>query len=159
MAAPPALSIREQIFVDLKTTLEGITQANGYAWDIGTVSRGQLAPLETSLLPLAGIMPAEDPPEYRPGTLHRRLLFATRLWVDVTLAAETASGLEALIADVQLALRVDPQRSGLAEDTREAEGIGIKWLYLPGGETLAGADIFWEIDYKTALNSPLAGPD
>ena len=41
---PPALSIREQLFANLKTTLESITIAHGYATDIGTVTRGALSP-------------------------------------------------------------------------------------------------------------------
>jgi len=154
MAAPPALSIREQLCLDLVSTLQGVTIANGYTWDIGTVSRGQLAPLEISLLPLAAVMPLQDIPVYGAGVLRRTFTVKLRLWVDVALKAETAPGLESLLADVQRAIRVDAQRSTLAEDTRE---VDITYLYLVESETLAGADLDIEIDYRTDLDSPLVG--
>lgn len=150
---PPALSLREGIFADLKTTLETITTANGYATDIGTVTRGLLAPLETSVLPAASLLPVSDEPDYAPGTLRRQLTCTVRVWIDVALT-ETATALEALIADVQQALVMDPHRSGLAEDTREG---AVNYIYLQSVETLAGADIVFQVDYKTELDSPRTG--
>lgn len=147
---PPALSLREEIFRNVQTTLAAITANGTYASMLATIGRGHIPPLETSALPIAAILPVTDEPDDAPQTLRRTLTLTVRVWVDVALA-DTASTLEALIADVQYALQVDPRRGGHAENTRE---ITLTYLYLQNTETLAGADIGIQIDYKTALTSP-----
>lgn len=145
------LSVREQIMRDLKTTLEGITVANGYATDIGTVTRGVGSPLETSELPMASLLPVNDLLEYMPQAAQRVLTVTVRVWVDIDALADVASALEALMADVEEIMQVDPRRGGYAENTRT--GV-TQYIYVEASETLAGADIAFEIDYKVSLASP-----
>lgn len=147
---PPALSLRELIFQDVETTLEGISVANGYATNIGTIGRGNIPPLETSTLPIAAILPASDEPTPTPQTSRRALTFVIRVWID-TAQPNTATALEALIADIQQALQVDPYRDGHAENTLD---MTLQYIYVQHTETLAGADIGVQVDYKTSLTSP-----
>lgn len=147
---PPALSVREQIFAHIATTLATITVANGYATDLLTIGRGNIPPLETSMLPIAAILPASDEPDPTPQTSRRALTLVIRVWVD-TAQPNTATVLEALIADVQHVLQVDPYRGGHAENTLDR---ALQYLYLQNTETLAGADIGVQVDYKTSLTSP-----
>lgn len=133
----------------LETTLRAITTANGYATDIGTVTRGMLSPLETSVLPTASLLPVNDLPEYMPQALQRTLTVTVRVWVDVT--QDVAAALEALIADVQEVMQVDTRRGLTAINTREGP---VQYLYLQSTESLAGCDVSFEIDYKTALTTP-----
>lgn len=155
MAAPPGDSLREQILTNVETTLALITTIGGYSVNIGTVSRGHLAPLETFALPTASILPVTDEPNYGAGVLRRVLTFTVRVWIDTATLANVGSMLEGVIADVERVLRVDARRAGLAEDTREG-GSGVSYLYLVSSESLAGCDIHIEVDYKTTINSPLA---
>lgn len=143
-------SIREQLFQELVTTLQTITVTNGYATDIGTVTRGHLSPLESFGLPFASILPIDDPPEYVVGVLNRELGFVIRLWIDDT-AVDAPTTLEALLADVQKALMVDTARGGLAQHTLEQ---GVQYLYVVSTERLAGADIRWQCPYKTTFGDP-----
>lgn len=150
---PPGLTLREQIYRDIMAALATITTANGYATDIGTLTRGMLAPMETSVLPTASLLPVQDVPEYGAQTLRRQLTCTVRVWVDVAVN-DTAPTLEALVGDVQQALEVDTSRGGLADVTLEGP---VQYLYLQATETLSGADIAWEVHYKTALTTPRVG--
>ena len=149
-------SIREQLLANVRTTLLLITVAGGYSVNIGTVSRGHLSPLETFSLPSASILPVTDRPEYGAGVLRRVLTFTVRVWIDTATLANVGTVLEGVIADVERVLRVDSRRAGLAEDTREGEG-GVQYIYLASTETLAGADLHVDVDYKTSIASPLVG--
>jgi hypothetical protein len=146
-----SLSLREQLYRDVMATVAMITTANGYATNIGTLTRGALAPLETAILPSLSLVPVSDETELGPGVLRRRLTFAFRAWVDTELA-DTATALEALIADVQRVMQVDALRGGLAEETLEGT---VTYIYLQSTETLSGADIAFEVHYKTQQDSPL----
>lgn len=147
-------SIREQILANIATTLATITLAGGYSVNIGTVSRGHLSPQETFGLPTASILPVSDTPEHRPGTLWRVLTLTIRLWVDIT-GGTIATYLEGVIADVQKVMQVDTRRGGVAETTLEGP---LQYLYLVNAETLAGADVGFDINYKSSIASPLVGP-
>ena len=151
---PPPLSLREGIFLDVLAALATITTANGYGSTLAAVTRGIQAPLETHLLPSASLCPETDEPLYRPQTLERQLTLTVRLWVDTATPATAAAALELLIADVEQALVVDPRRGGLAEDTRETL---VTYVYLQSVETLAGADVSFQVDYLSSLTSARIG--
>ena len=151
MAAPPGPSVREQILANVETTLLGITMANDYATDIGTVARGHLSPLEQFGLPFASVLPVQDVPEYSVGVLRRELTLTIRVWIDDT-PIEAPVTLEALVADIQRIMQVDNHRGALAEMTLEGP---VQYIYLTSTERLAGADIGYTIHYKTPLTTPL----
>jgi len=151
--AAPALSLRQGILAHLMSTLASITTANGYASTLGTITLGMLAPMETSILPAASLLPVSDKPDYAPQTLRREFTVTVRVWVDVALA-DVPAVLDALIADVQQALVVDARRGGLAEDTRE---LDVSYIYLQSVETLAGVDLSFIVEYKTDLATPRSG--
>ena len=148
---PPALSVREKIYEDIVATLNTITVSNGYATTLGTVRRGALSPLETDVMPTASLIPVSDEPTYGVGVNRWQITCTIRIWIDAVSIATAAATLEALIADVQVALQVDNRRSGNAEQT--LTGL-IQYLYLQSTETIAGADLVFMIDYKTSLTSP-----
>lgn len=151
-----AESLREGILAHLETTLAGMTVLGGYVNDIGTITRGLLAPLEGGTFPCASVLPAQDVPEAGASSVSRReLTCAIRAWVDTALVTETAQALEAFVADIQRALQVDTTRGGLAEYTMEGP---LQYIYLEARGTMAGADIGIEIHYRTAIGSPLSGP-
>lgn len=150
----PAASRREQILANVATTLAGITTAGGYSVNIGIVSRGHMSTLETFGLPTASILPVSDQPDYGAGVLRRVLTVIIRLWVDVA-GGTVATYLEGVIADVQRIMQVDSRRGGLAETTLE---VSLQYLYLVEAETLAGADVGYDIAYETKITTPLEGP-
>jgi len=151
---PPAASRREQILANVATTLAMITLAGGYSVNIGTVSRGHLSPLETFGLPTASILPVSDQPEYGAGVLRRVLTLTIRLWIDVA-GGTVATSLEGAIADVQRVMQVDSRRGGCAETTLEGP---LQYLYLVDAQTLAGADVGYDIPYETKITTPLEAP-
>lgn len=149
---PVALSLRELIFQDVVTTLETITTGNGYASDLGVVTRGGLSPLETEATSTwASLLPVSDEPTYGAGVNRWQLTFLVRTWIDVATTTEAAAALEALIADIQQALQVDQRRGGYAEAT--LDGL-LQYRYLDATMTVAGADIGFLVHYKTTQASP-----
>lgn len=150
MAAPPQASIIELLQQNIVTTLAGITVVNGYAWDIGSVSRGHLSPLETFALPCASLIPVQATTEIRVGARWWEFLFTIRVWVDVALA-DVGHRLEDLVCDVQRVLEVDSQRGGYAEYTLPQT---VQYIYLESTERLAGADLSFQCDYKVSLADP-----
>lgn len=143
-------SIREQLFQEVVATLQAITIANGYDTTLATVTRGHLSPLESFALPFASVLPLDDTPEYVVGVLNRSLNFTVRVWIDDA-PATAPTTLEALLADIQVALMADTTRSGLAQHTLEQ---GVQYLYTVSTERLAGADIRWECPFKTTFENP-----
>lgn len=154
MAAPPNLSLRQQILQNVADTLATVTTANGYSTTIGTISLGSMSPLESLGLPFVSVLPVSDTPAYGAQVLRRTLLFTCRLWVDVPVGGSAVPGLEGLLADIEHALRTDSLRGGMAHDTRE---MGVNYVYLVSSERLEGADVHFEIDYTTTIASPLVG--
>lgn len=144
------LSLRELILLDVLATLATITTGNGYATTLGRVTRGMLSPLETYALPLATILPVDDRPEIGSQVVRRVLALVIRLWIDDA-PADSPATLEALVADVQVAMQVDETRSGYAEYSLEGP---IQYIYLASTERLAGCDIAYDIAYKTVITSP-----
>ena len=150
----PDTPILELLQQDLLAALNGITPESGYFTRIGTLSRGQLSPLETDRLPTASLLPVQDLPDYGAGVLRRVFTFTVRVWVDVVNVGDAPRVLGEFISDVQRRLVVDPRRVLRAQDTRE---LGITFVYTVSTESLAGADLGFEVDYKTELTSPLVG--
>lgn len=151
--AAPALSVRERIFQDLAATLALITPANGYATTMGTVVRGHLSPLETFGLPSASIIPVDDQEEWTPQTAQHALHCMIRVWVDDA-PATAPSTLEALLADIVVALQVDTTRGGVAEYTIIEQ---VTYVYQVATERLCGADYLYTIHFKTTIPDPRIG--
>jgi hypothetical protein len=150
MATPPQASVVELLQENILTTLAGLTVANGYAWDIGSVTRGHLTPLETFQFPTASLIPVQATTEIRVGVRWWEFHFNVRLWVDVDLA-DTGHRLEDLICDVQRILEVDSRRGGYAEYTLPTQ---VTYIYLESTERLAGAEVGFHADYKVSLADP-----
>jgi hypothetical protein len=113
------------------------------------------SPLEGFILPCALILPVNDPAVYGAGVRRRELLFNVRVWIDDS-PLDAAKTLEALMGDVGTALDVDTTRGGLAQVTLE---LMTQYFYIEGTERLAGADMFFQCDYRTGLRSPYVSPD
>lgn len=151
--AAPALSLRERIFQHLATTLASITTTAGYATTLTTVVRGHLSPLETFGLPTASIIPVDDPEEWSPQTAQHDLHVMIRVWVDDT-PTTSPSTLEALLADIAIALQMDTTRGGVASYTIAESS---QYIYQVSTERLCGAEVLYRISFKTSIDSPRVG--
>ena len=119
MAQPTIEPIIWRIMDEMRTTLQGITMANGYWFDVGTVVIGRISPVEGDQLPIASLLPIQDLPEAGPSSVLRRVFTCTlRLWID-TEAPQAPLHLARFMADVRKAIMADPRRNGLAENTLE----------------------------------------
>jgi hypothetical protein len=147
-------SKREGLLQNVETVLRSITVSNGYANTVGTVERGQINPLNLQAYPATLILPMRDRPEAMAKSVSRREYHVTlRLWVRPH--TQLSEALEALIKDVEKAMMLDPRRGGLAENTIEGE---LTYLYLDSEELEAGADLDYQLDYRTAIGDPTSNP-
>lgn len=153
MAAPPPLPIRERVFANIQTTLASITTGAGYGSTMALVVRGHKSPLEHFSFPCASLLGATDPIKYSLGTKRHNLLLAVRCWIDAT-QATAATQLEVLLADIVKAMEVDTHRGGYADATLEGP---TQYLYQEATERLWGADIDFEIEYRTSVADPRIG--
>lgn len=121
-------SIRELILKNIKTTIEGVTVANGYLTTVATVQRflqsGQVVATPPTVLILEGEdgVDQEGPQSGAQSLVTRSLNVALEIEHRQDLATETASASEAMnviVADIQKAMQVDYQRGGYALDTNE----------------------------------------
>jgi hypothetical protein len=147
-------SRRELILQELETTLWSMVPGAQYSHHLATVSRGTINPLDLQSYPAVLIIPTSDIPEAGASSVSRRVLHVVlRLWVRPHQALSEA--LEALIQDIQQLVLVDVRRGGLAELTLEGE---LHYLYLDSQALEAGADLEYQIHYRTALADPMSGP-
>jgi hypothetical protein len=110
--------------------------------------------LDLQAYPAALIIPTSDIPEAGASSVSRRVLHVVlRLWVRPHQALSEA--LEALIQDIQQLVLVDARRGGWADLTLEGE---LHYLYLDSQALEAGADLEYQIHYRTALADPTSAP-
>lgn len=151
----PNDAIRDLILDEIEVVaLPGISVANGFWTTVRTVKSGHLSPLEYDPLPMVGILPVQELPDHGAGVTRWTLTVTLRLWIDAD-APQPRKLLGRLIGDVQRRMLVDRARGGQAQDTRLGP---VQFIYLIGTETIAGADVAFEIEYRTRLTDPAAQP-
>jgi len=145
---PETPTIRENILLNLKSTLEAITKAHGYNNDIASVQRwSQRGPALASMPTIiinAG--PEEKKPEPNP------LVTCTfNVYIDIWtnhLESDTRSSdeiLDSLLGDVEKALMIDITRGGYAIDTNVLRNYPFQAIE---GQPSIGISIDLEIIYQ-----------
>ncbi len=108
-------SRREIILQNVETTLEGISTASGYNFDVQEVSRKYLHYSEVNDFPTIIIIPGPGEKEPHSNLEYKErfqigLLAYVRADKDIDNAGLLSKDLEKLMQDIQKALLVDPQR-------------------------------------------------
>lgn len=153
-------SVRERIVKQIQATLEGITVGNGYGQSMVSVQRFMQGGQETSQTPTCVLMEGDDSVDME-GPLAGSFSLTSRTMnvsvvvvhqqddsVDSRSAAEV---MNALVADVQKALQVDPTRGGLALDTME---VGLGELDAHEGQPELIQAVAFRIKYRHRRTDP-----
>jgi len=147
-------SIRENILAELKTTLELITAAHGYANTIASVQRWNQRGNSLALVPCIVINSGQEvkKPEPNPQATCRFTIYLD-VWYrqddDETRPSDQI--ISSLLADVEKAIMVDPTRGGNAEDTNILNNVTFETVE---GQPSFGVIVELEIAYKHKLTDP-----
>jgi hypothetical protein len=148
------MTVRESILQNLKTTLEGISTANGYDNDIAGVQRWRQS--GNSLLNVPCIVinagPEEKEPVPNPFTTCKLTVYLD-VWMrqDAADLQATDTLLNSLLGDVEKALMQDISRGGFAKDTNIKSNVLFETLE---GQPQAGIIVELEIIYQHKQNDP-----
>ncbi len=148
-------TIREKIVKNLKTTLEGITTANGYNNEVGSVQRWDKRGNETAQQNITIVIyPGPETKLPQPNPLFScRLPLMLEVWViqdeDDTLS--TDERLNSILGDIEKALMVDIKRGGNAEDT---DINGNEQFLTIEGQPNAGLTVDIEVKYRHKQTDP-----
>lgn len=136
----------------IKTTLESITVANGYANTLIAVER-VLQRGQSSQPPMAYVLEGDDDANQGPmfgadSLLSRTLHVGVVLVVQQDEATDSRSASEvmnSLIADVQKAMQVDYSRGGLAVNTEESS---VSPVQIEEGMPVLSSTVAYRISYR-----------
>ena len=115
------MSVREDVLADIKTTLEGISVANGYNHDVASVTRGEVSVTLLKVFPAITFDDVGESYDRKNNhSLHKELRVAVlgllkvskHMGDDAVRAAASS-----LLADIERALMQDRCRGGNAIDT------------------------------------------
>jgi len=148
-------TVREKIMEDIKTTLEGISKANGYNNDIASIQRWRQGGNPRLNVPCIVINagPEEKDPVPNPLTTCR-LTVNIDVWIrhdEDDVPGSTDTILNSLLGDVEKALMVDIKRGDYAVDTIIQRNIPFETAE---GEPYAGIIVDVEIHYRHKITNP-----
>lgn len=149
-------SVRERILANIKTTLEGITQASGYNFDFtpGTVQRWSMhgnAPVD---IPMIIITPGDEQeePSVHPFTECNLSVFLSVFYInDKNDSVPTDTYLNRLQLDIKKAVFLDHTRGGEAIDT---DIVSTSPFVSVEGQHYAGLMIELKVKYRHLRNNP-----
>lgn len=148
------MTVRESILENLRTTLTGVTVANGYQNDIASVQRWRQSGNSLVVVPCIVINAGheEKDPSPNPFTTCRFTVYLD-VWMrqDAADLQATDSFLNSLLGDIEKALMVDYTRGGFAKDTNIKSNVLFETLE---GQPQAGIIIELEIIYQHKQNDP-----
>ncbi len=147
-------TIRENILANIKTTLEGITEANGYNNDIASVQRWMQRGNILKSVPCIVISAGQEDKRPEPNPLMScRITVYLELYLrqNETDQTPTDSLINSLLGDIEKALMLDYTRGGNALDTNIRAIIPFE---TQEGQVNAGAVIEIEILYQHQQNDP-----
>ena len=148
-----ALPILEQIAANVKTTIEGITAANGYQQDLRSVTRPVRNTIPDTRDLSVEITQGDAEPDIECPHMFVQWIqtFAITAFVvnSDTATAPIDTRINTLRADIEKCLRVDPSRGGLAIDTT----IGPPLIYEEPG-AFTGIVIIALVRYRTLEDDP-----
>ena len=148
------MTIREQILENIKSTLETIRVANGYANDIASVQRWLQKGNTFRLIPCIIINAGPEEIEQTPNPL---VTCKFTVYLDVFVRQEetdtisTDALLNSLLGDIEKALMVDYTRAGLAENTNIKSNMTFEAVE---GQPNAGIVVELEIIYQHLITDP-----
>jgi len=148
------MTVRESILENLRTTLSGITVANGYDNDIASVQRWRQS--GNSLLNVPCIVINAGPEEKEPVPNHFTTCKVT-VYLDVWMRQDAADPqatdtlLNSLLGDVEKALMQDITRGNFAKDTNIKSNVLFETLE---GQPQAGIILELEIIYQHKQDDP-----
>lgn len=148
------MTVRESILENLRTTLLGVTTANGYHNDIQSVQRWRQS--GNSLLSVPCIVinagPEEKNPAPNPFTTCQLTVYLD-IWTrqDAADMQATDTILNSLLGDVEKAIMQDVTRGGFAKDTNIKSNVLFETLE---GQPQAGMVMELEIIYQHKQDDP-----
>lgn len=148
------MTVRESILENLRTTLSGVTTANGYHNDIQSVQRWRQS--GNSLLSVPCIVinagPEEKNPAPNPFTTCQLTVYLD-IWTrqDAADMQATDTILNSLLGDVEKAIMQDVTRGGFAKDTNIKSNVLFETLE---GQPQAGMVMELEIIYQHKQDDP-----
>lgn len=148
------MTVRESILENLRTTLSGVTTANGYHNDIQSVQRWRQS--GNSLLNVPCIVINAGPEEKNPAPnpfMTCRLTVYLDIWTrqDATDMQATDTILNSLLGDIEKAIMQDITRGGFAKDTNIKSNVLFETLE---GQPQAGVVMELEIIYQHKQDDP-----
>lgn len=147
-------TIRENILAHIKTTLEGITEANGYNNDIASVQRWMQRGNILKSVPCIVISAGQEDKRPEPNPLMScRITVYLELYLrqNETDQTPTDSLINSLLGDIEKALMLDYTRGGNSLDTNIRAIIPFE---TQEGQVNAGAVIEIEVLYQHQQNDP-----
>lgn len=147
-------SVKERIVQNVVTTLQGITQANGFYFNVGAVRRFENNPHNEPALPALGVVGIKEKYKNLAGS---PALLDVRLFVTVTglVANDPADDSEQqqnfLVRDVIAALMYDRTRGGLAVSTDITD---TDFEILESEKPLSMCSVVIEINYRCRDTDP-----
>ena len=148
------MTIREQILENIKSTLETIRVAAGYANDIASVQRWLQKGNTFRLIPCIIINAGPEEIEQTPNPL---VTCKFTVYLDVFVRQEetdtvsTDALLNSLLGDIEKALMIDYTRAGLAENTNIKSNMTFEAVE---GQPNAGIVVELEIIYQHLITDP-----
>lgn len=147
-------TVRENILSNIKTTLETITIANGYANTIASVQRWDKRGNVLRQVPCIVVNAGQEEKQMSPNPLFTcRLSVYLDLWIrqDESDAQPTDTLLSSLLGDIEKALMVDNTRGGYAIETNIKSNVPFETVE---GQPHAGLTIELEILYQHKQSDP-----
>ncbi len=147
-------TIREHILENIKTTLETVQTANGYANDIASVQRWLQKGNSLRLIPCVIINAG---PEEKDPTPNPLMTCRLSVYLDIFIRQDEAdltptdTLLNSILGDIEKALMVDYTRGGYAENTVIKGNTAFEAVE---GQPNAGIIIELEIVYEHLMTDP-----
>jgi len=150
-------TIKNRILDNIKTAIEAVKKANGYANDINSVERWEQAGNARLTIPCVIISSGVELKTQKPGLLHEcKLTVSVEIFTrhdKDDFADSTDELINSLVGDVEKALMVDTQRGELAHNTYIINTVPFETVE---GQPYAGYIIEVEIHYDHKVDDPTA---
>ena len=148
------MTVRESILENIKTTLESITEANGYHNTIASVQRWRQSGNSLVNIPCIVINAGQESKEPVPNPFTTcRFTVYLDIWTrqDESDLASTDALLNSLLGDVEKALMIDVTRGDFAKDTNIRSNVMFETAE---GQPHAGIIVELEIVYQHRQTDP-----
>lgn len=146
-------TVAERILKHMVDAVAAIRKADGYNFDVLEMHDVQFNAFFAKRLPAAGVVALDEDAiaEGLIGRENRRMNVQVDVWLLETAPGHLKADLERIVADVYVALTADPQRGGLAVDTRYKSLLRVE---SEANDRQAGASMIYEVDYRYLAGDP-----